>query len=362
MTDYLKNLMNSMEKDIETVPKVPMDSSVFSFGQYMKAISSDFGTQEFYRRYLNHLQYFMGIYWIKGDKAMERLAPTILRHAIEFGRVALTRLNGKLVPLAIVKLELDIYGEPTVIEGMPIRPNYNYSKDNRRIKCKPEETVILYHNYLALPMLYFWREPIINIIRLLKAAINGSIASIKKFKRNINNNVTDIHNIENLSYLDSNPYIVNISSPMGYYGLTKKDRNTVADIDSNRYDRINTTTPSNVEFSTVNPDTSHLWNNLKEYMEFEYYQLNRRLNTNKKSERNIAAEIQTETINFDLLDQEFKRYLLVFMEDCKEKLGIDIEIVDYIKDSMSPEMYDNTKLGGDPYGKEENNSIEDRKQ
>ena len=80
-------------------------------------------------------------------------------------------------------------------------------------------------------------------------------------------------------------------------------------------------------------------------MEFEYYQLNRRLNTNKKQERNIAAEIQTETINFDLLDQEFKRYLMIFVEDCKDKLGEDVELKDFIVDStpedMSVDMYDN---------------------
>lgn len=67
-------------------------------------------------------------------------------------------------------------------------------------------------------------------------------------------------------------------------------------------------------------------------MEFEYYQLNRRINTNKKSERNISAEIRTETINFDLLDQEFKRYLTYFIEECYDKLGEKIELIDLITD------------------------------
>lgn len=98
-------------------------------------------------------------------------------------------------------------------------------------------------------------------------------------------------------------------------------------------------------------------------MEIEYYQLNRRLNTNKKQERNIAAEIQTETINFDLLDQEFKRYLMIFVEDCKDKLGEDVELKDFIVDStpddINLDVYDNRPIErGKVYGENEVRKIQ----
>lgn len=188
-------------------------------------------------------------------------------------------------------------------------------------------------------------------MNLLQSAITGSISSIKKFKRNIQNNSSTISTIEELSFLDpTTPYISVIANPTGYAGITARNNQTMGDINRGKYDIDHTTAPSSVEFSTINPDTSYLWENLKAYMEFEYYQLNRRLNTNKKQERNIAAEIQTETINFDLLDQEFKRYLLIFIEELNEKVGEKVELIDFIVDSFT--------LDGD--GEEYNDGIIER--
>lgn len=336
-----------MSGNINYVKDLPTDGSLFTMSKYLEEMSSN-GGNDFYRRYLNHLQYFLGIYDMKGSKEFNRISPMILRHCIEFGKVGLTKLNGKLLPLAITKLEYDMYGNVKECEGVPIRTGYGYTDNLKTIKCDGDNVAILKHNYMNLPMLYFWHKPIKTIMQLLQSAITGSISSIKKFKRNIQNNSSSIARIEEMSFLDpTTPYISVIANPTGYAGITKRSPNLMEDINREKYDIDQTTTPSSVEFSTINPDTSYLWENLKEYMEFEYYQLNRRLNTNKKRERNIAAEIQTETINFDLLDQEFKRYLMIFVEECKDKLQEDVILIDFIADSLNSdvvEMYDNSSI------------------
>lgn len=345
--DY-ESILSKIRSNIEYTRDLPTDGSLYSMSKYLEELSLNNGN-DFYRRYLNHLQYFIGLFDIKGTKEFNKIAPILLRHCLEFGKVGLTKLNGKLLPLAISKLEYDIYGDIKECEGLPIRTGYGYTANLKHIKCKPNEVVVLKHDYMALPMLYYWRKPITVIMQLLQAAITGSISSIKKFKRNIQNNSSTISAIEERSFLDpSTPYISVIANPTGYAGINKRSNNLMEEINRDKYDIDQTTAPSSVEFSTINPDTSYLWENLKEYMEFEYYQLNRRLNTNKKRERNIAAEIQTETINFDLLDQEYKRYLLIFIEECKEKFGLELELKDYIVDSAPDDalvdMYDGYEL------------------
>lgn len=327
-------LLEKMAGNINYTRELPTDGSLFSMSKYLEELSTN-TNNDFYRRYLNHLQYFIGIYDLKGSIEFNKHSQTILRHCIEFGKVGLTKLNGKLLPIAITKLEYDMFGDIKECIGLPIRTSYGYTDKLKTITCNPKETVILKNNYLALPMLYFWRKPIQTIMQLLQSALTGSIASIKKFKRNIQNNSSSIAAIEEMSFLDpSTPYISVISNPTGYAGLTRRN-GTIEDINRGKYDIDQTTAPSSVEFSTINPDTTFLWDNLKSYIEFEYYQLNRRVNTNKKSERNISAEIRTETINFDLLDQEFKRYLEYFIQECYDKLGENIKLIDLITDLNS---------------------------
>lgn len=299
-------------------PDLPLNSNLFQVSEYLNAISDD-SNSAFYRRYLNHLQYFTGVYKLEGDNEFNKIAHQLLRHAIEFGKVALTKFNGKLLPIAISELEYDIYGEIKKITGYPIRMNYGYTSNLNLIKCKPSETVVLRQNYLALPFIYFWKQPLYTIEHLLQAAITGSVASIKKFKRRFMNNSSLISNIEQLSYTDpKTPYISVISNPKGY-GID---------------DEQSIISANDAEFTTSNSSTEHLWTNLKEYMEFEYFQLGRRVNTNKKAERNISREIDTEVINFEILDEEFKRYLELFKQECKDKLKIDIEIQNIVLNGM----------------------------
>ena len=334
---YLENLLKDIQGNTNRLPEfLPTDGTLFTTSEYMKNITKQ--NSHIFRRYLNHLQYFIGLFDMKGDKEFNRLVPVLIRHALEYGRVGLTRLDNKLLPFAVVKLEYDIFGKIKNIKGTPIAHHYTYiSNPKNLIDIKPEKCAILFSNYLSLPFIYFWGKVLENIEHLQTAAITGSIASIKKFKRNVSNNSSIISKIENESYLDpTNPTIINITSPAGYFDLINSK-------ESNNDVKISTT-GNNVEFSTVKDDTRQLWENLNSYMEFEYFQLNRRINTNKKNERNVSSEIATETINFDILDQEFKRYLLIFKEECSDNLGLNINIIDTVSELYKPEI--ETNIGG----------------
>ena len=58
--------------------------------------------------------------------------------------------------------------------------------------------------------------------------------------------------------------------------------------------------------------------------------MGRRINTNKKNERNIKGEIDTEVINFEVLEREFLDYIESFILQCKKNLNIDIKLVQTI--------------------------------
>lgn len=142
MNSNFEKILESMNGNINFTRELPTDGSLFTMSKYLEELSHN-NTNDFYRRYLNHLQYFIGIYDLKGSKEFNRLAPTLLRHCLEFGKVALTKINGKLIPLAISKLEYDIYGEVKVCEGLPVRTGYGYTDKLKTIKCDPKKVAIL---------------------------------------------------------------------------------------------------------------------------------------------------------------------------------------------------------------------------
>lgn len=154
--DYtsLVAMLEKMGNNITYARDLPTDGSLFTMSKYLEELSSN-SDNDFFRRYLNHLQYFIGIYDMKGSREFNRISPAILRHCLEFGKVAVTRFNGKILPIAITKIEYDMYGELTILEGIPVRMGYGYTNKLKSIKCDPKTTAVLKHNYLALPMLYF---------------------------------------------------------------------------------------------------------------------------------------------------------------------------------------------------------------
>lgn len=332
----LLTLLGEINGSINRLPEIPTDGDFFTISKYMEGITKSH--KIIYRRYLNHLQYFTGLFDLKGKYDFNKLVPTILRQAIEFGKIGLTILDDKLLVFNPSKVTYDVFGNINEIQGVPVSYRFSYGEKHKTIlKLKPNKCAILYSNHMGLPFIYFWGEVLQNIEHLSQAAITGSIASIKKFNRKQYNNSSMISKIENASFLDpTKPFITTIAKPKSYYDIENKGEQ--GDVDRR-------TMGNEVEFTSVSDDTKNLWDNLKAYMEFEYFQLNRRINTNKKSERNISKEIDTEVINFDILDQEFRRELLLFKEQCKRNLNLDFEVLDIVSETYNEEV--ETNYGGE---------------
>lgn len=308
----------------------PIDGDTFALDAYLKTLNGSSG--EFYRMYDLHLRYFTSLYKVEGNDDIERIWPVLMRQVIEFGKAALGRVNGMFVPLAITEIETTLDYKVKWIKGIPARVGYGLRKDQKAIKLKPEDVVMIKHNFQALPFIFYWKEVIENIIDLRDAAITGSIASIKKFKKNIMNNSSTIALIETASMADPRtPFIEVVANPMSYIDEEQlKQAGNVRNSDISE-----STTPNSITFEGTVDSAAGLFDNLKNYVEFEYFQLGRRINTNKKNERNIAREIDTETINFDILEQDFVGYLQIFIKEVNSKFGLQIEIVEQAKEQLA---------------------------
>lgn len=54
--------------------------------------------------------------------------------------------------------------------------------------------------------------------------------------------------------------------------------------------------------------------------------MGRRINTNKKTERNVSGEIDVEVDNFMIMEREMEQYLENFIQEANEKLGISMKL------------------------------------
>lgn len=300
----------------------PMDGSSFATDQFLQSLVQY--DAEFYKLYDRNLQYFSALHNIKGNKDIERIWPAFMRLSYEYGKVAIGRYNGKFIVLNVVEERYTIDYKVKWVKGIIAPRGYGLLSKMTPIKLKAEDVVIMRSNYNAFPFMFYWKDIIKNIMTLRSAAITASITSIKKFKRNLANNSSTIAEIENKSMLDpSTPTVDVVASPMSYFDedLHRTEGNMRSS------DVSNSTTPNSITFESAIDDASSQYDNLKNYMEFEFYMNGRRVNTNKKNERNIAKEIDTETVNFDILENDMERYLNIAVQEMNEKWGLSLEVI-----------------------------------
>lgn len=327
--------------------RVPIDGGLFQMDEYLKAVSS-IGDGQFYKLYDLHLKYFCSLYKMIGSKDFLRIWPVIIRTAYEFGKVAVGKVNGRWIVVNVATVEYSFDYTIKYITGTPARFGYGIQKNQKLYRFDGDKIVFLKTNFNAFPFIYYWKDHIQDYITLRQTALTASIASMKKFKKNVNNNSSAIADIEMASMLDpKSPAIQVISQPVSYkQELINKVYGNVRNADI-----TNSTTPNSISFESSNSDATPQWENLKSFLEQDYYLLGRRINTNKKAERNIAREIDTETINFDILEQDFLNYLEQFVEELNEKFGENVEIenlalvIDKDEEGEIKDEQDTTKSG-----------------
>lgn len=330
MNDIMDRIQNmrgnsngSVEKGNRVVNtgNVPIDGDLYATSEYLSMLSSQ--SNEFYRRYLDHIKYYTSLFRFEGHEDIERLNLDIMRQLVEFGKVGIIKLKGKPVVISIVEYELDMFKKPTKITGMATREGYGYRKEHKVVNIPPSNCVFIKENFQAIPFIFFWKDIIENFIKLRKAATTASIASIKKFKRNVKNNHSLITRLETQSMANPDTaYVENITQPVSY--LQEIDKSVAGEVSSG--EKAFSTMPNGIEFNSIDSNVNSLWGNLKEYLEMEYFQRGRRINTNKKAERNIKSEIDTETINFDILESELYNYLVQAAKELSVLFNCDIKI------------------------------------
>lgn len=320
----------------------PMDGSAFATDQFLQSLVMY--DADFYRLYDRNLQYFSALHNVEGNEDIMRLWPAFIRLSYEYGKAGIGRYNGKYVVVNIIEEKYTIDYKVKSVKGIIAPRGYGKIDKMTPIHFKAEDVVVLKSNYNAFPFMFYWRDIIKNIIDLRDAAHAASIASIKKFKRNLQNNSSSIAQIEAKSMLDPRSVSVDVvAQPISYFD---EDIQATKGNQSNS-DVTNSTVPNSITFETSVDSAAGQWENLKNYIEFEYYQNGRRVNTNKKNERNIAKEIDTETVNFDVLENDFERLLNSAIKEMNSKWGLSLTV-----QNMAQVFTNDGPVEGEPDGDE----------
>ncbi len=246
-----------------------------------------------------------------------------MRQWREYGKVGIMKLKGKLLPVAVIREEKDIYQKLTEVEVISLRTGTGYTKEMKSFTVSPDKIVVIRENYMGLPFIFRWGSAISRIITLSQAAVTGSIAAVKKFKRNQQTNNSVIARLESQSMIDpTKPWVTSIVTPASY--MTELEKGVTGEAKSGN--SAKGILPNEITFEGTSSSAQPQWDNLKSYIEFEYFQKGRRINTNKKNERNIASEIDTETINFDILDERSFKWLRNGIKELNKKFGLNVSI------------------------------------
>lgn len=143
--------------------------------------------------------------------------------------------------------------------------------------------------------------------------------------RKIYNNDSDLAAVENTSLVDPSSPIVNVvANPISYQGIQSQAKTGGQD---QRATIGNVFEP--ISSSGISP--KELFETLDLYLQSEYFMLGRRVNTNKKADRNISAEVDTEVVNFEVLDTPMESKLEDFAKEVSKKLKIKIKYVSVMK-------------------------------
>lgn len=129
----------------------PMDGDLYANTQYLKSLTTI--DKKFYRRYLLQMDYFTSLHKFEGVEY--DFTERFIRHLIEFGRCAVVKIKGKLIPIAPVDVKLHLDGSVKELTGLPVREGYGYTNKIRPIKVSGKECVLVKANFQALPFIWF---------------------------------------------------------------------------------------------------------------------------------------------------------------------------------------------------------------
>lgn len=263
------------------------------------------------------------------DSLLDNMIYLIFRLNFLYGNVGVYFKDGKPIPIVENKTKIDEYGNITSIEGFNgyelLQSNGLLSEVESKLKKRyflskkdQENYVRMYAASYNFGAYVRWMKFIRMWNELLKIINTYSYLLIKKVMYNVNDESAAIDEIKR--FFDTNsPFLIN------------KDTNSP---DSNKFEIA----------GGDNGGTADIFNYYDRWLEIYYTMLGRRINVDRKKERNVTDEIEMSESNFVILENEIKINRINFLNNISKHLGKPVIIYDKVEEKCDG---DTDKMNGE---------------
>lgn len=339
--------------------------------------------------FLLFLQYQANLFEIEGDKILKRIWPAVCWWKLFVGRVAIIKVNDKLFvgsfyldqentdgsyygKAFLMSNNMSSMGMATPNQSMMGNTPEDYS-DNLKKKSKKdkedtstipdklsdnyleneviitnENSVLIKNHYFGLPFYYFYREFAFSYEKSVKAALTNLWLITKKFMFSVYNINPYALALEVDSITDpSNPFVAVVNEVKLVNNALREAKGT-----ANR-----ATLPNEIrEIESRVSDVVEGFEALSAHEDWFFKFLGIASQGVKKKERNIQAEIENGNSFANIMTKEQKRYLLIALEEIKEKFGISAQLIEEELEEDVDASSDKNKSTEKPQGVKNDNS------
>lgn len=279
------------------------------------------------RKYLNSENFTYNLYWLLHqqadyftsivqfrytDKTLTENIYKVIRCAAIYGRAAIWFTSSGIIPYYINKVEYSpmtgkpIYMEVQLIDNVFSQKEISPTFDNWLtfdINSNPnafDNIYIMNSSSCGFGGLIRWLPFLKQLDNLLKMVYVHSYTHLKYIIYDVKEPAFIDKEIE-LFFNNQLPFLINIGDDT----LIK-----------NKFK----------EFNFTNSQKDEIFNYLEKFLNTYYSLIGRRYNVDYKRERNITSEVEASQDNFDILQNEFKQYILLMLEWISNKTGLSYVI------------------------------------
>lgn len=258
--------------------------------------------------------YFTNLFPITfNDQYIDQVIQIIFRCNFLYGNVGILVKEDKLIPIVEAVTDLNIDGSIKRIEGYSafevvlyegtIKDNQNNYKNKVIInKSNMENYVRLSVNSYGFGAIVKWWKFVNNQEKVIKKINNFSVLFNKKVGYNVNSVTAAKQELQSF-FNDDTPFIVNASK---------------LNVNGNKF--------SVDGFENIK--STDLFEYYDKWLKMNYELLGRRLNVDKKGERNITSEVNASQGNFDVLEYEQKINKTNFLNSLSKIISKDWKVFD----------------------------------
>lgn len=243
------------------------------------------------------------------DEAINRAVSIAIRLGVIYGKSAFWKVGDKYAGMYLNRLELDLMGYPSSVNmmlGQKVLMTTEELEDPQGLgidKTVDENLLVFLPYNHRVGGMVTWRPFLLTLERLLKMVYTNSYQYLRSFTYKVYDSETMLDELKLFADIN-NPFIIT-------YGGNEDISNKFGSIDLQK----NGTGLELMEF-------------IKEFQKVFYELIGRGMNTDKKSERNIAGEVEASQSCFEILQNELKTNVEFFLESVKKLTGCNYEILE----------------------------------